>query len=115
MYICNTKNDDVMKAIKHMKDQMSLEEIDGLKTRNDARELPIILQVGIVRYRRLKTITSQREMVMEAQQKEAKHFINPDILMLHEHGCRHIRDNFLKAVLIKPKLTGLPRCKRCMS
>jgi len=115
MYICNTKNDDVMKAIEHMKDQMSLEEINDLRTRNDALELPMILQVGIVRYRRLKTITSQQEMKMMAQQRDAKYFINPNTLKLHERGCHHIRDNFLKAVLIKPKLTGLPRCKRCMS
>jgi len=114
MYICNTKNYDVMKAIKHMRDAMSLEEINGLRTRNDTLELPIILQVSMVRYRRLKTITSQQEMKMMAQQRATKHFINPNTLTLHELGCRHIRDNFLKAVLTKPKLTGLPRCKRCM-
>jgi len=114
MYVCNTEKDDVLKALKHMKSVMKLGEIEGLRTRNEARRFPIILQVSKAKYRRLKNVTSEAGMVVEARRKEAKHFINPISLSLHKKGCRCIKDNFLKAVIIKPKLAGLLLCKHCM-
>ena len=115
MYVCNTEKDDVLKALKHMKSGMSLKEIIGLGARNDTRRFPTVLQVSKAKYRRLKNITSEAGMAIEARRKEAKHSINPASLLLHKKNCYHIKDNFLKAVIIKPKLTGLRLCKHCMS
>ena len=114
MYVCNTEKGDVLKALKHMKSVMNLREIEGLRARNEARRFPIVLQVSMVKYRRLKGMMSQEEMGVEARRKEAKHFINPRSLSLHKKTCYRIKDNFLKAVIIKPKLTGLLLCKHCM-
>jgi len=115
MYVCNTKNNDVLKALKNMKDRMSPEEITNLGARNDARRFPTVLQVGIMKYRLLKNITSQEEMTAEARRKEGKHFINPNTLTLHKKNCCYIADHFLKAVIINPRLTGLRLCKHCMA
>jgi len=114
MYVCNTEQDDVLKALKHMKSGMKLKEIESLRTRNEAQRFPIILQVSMVKYRRLKRTMSKDGMAVEARRKEAKYLINPVSLSLHKKNCYHIKDNFLKAVLIKPKLTGLLLCKHCM-
>lgn len=115
MYVCNTEQDDVLKALKHMKSRMNLKEIDSLRARNTARRFPIVLQVSMVKYRRLQKVTSQEGMTVEARRKNAKHFINPISLSLHKKNCYHIKDNFLKAVIIRPKLTGLLLCKHCMA
>lgn len=115
MYVCNTKDGDVLKALKHMKGSMSLEEIDVLRTRNDARRFPTVLQVSMVKYRRLQRVTPGEEMAIEARRKKAKHFINPISLSLHKKNCYHIKDHFLNAVIIKPRLTGLLLCKHCMA
>jgi len=114
MYVCNTEDFDVSNALKHMKDGMSPEEINRLSARNDARRFPTILQVGMNKYRQLKNITSQEEMVPEARRKEPKHFINPATLTLHAKNCHHIKDHFLKAVLVNTKATGLVFCGHCM-
>jgi hypothetical protein len=114
MYVCNTEKDDVLKALKHMKSGMNLKEIEGLRTRNEARRFPIVLQVSMVKYRRLGKAMSQEDLSIEARRKQAKYFINPVSLSLHKKTCRCIKDNFLKAVIIKPKLTGLYFCKHCM-
>jgi len=114
MYVCNTEQDDVLKALKHMKEGSNLEEIKGIAARNDARRFPMVLQVGMVRYRRLKRMTNQEGMSVEARRKSPKHFINPNTLTLHKKTCYHIEDHFLTAVIIKPKLTGLYLCKHCM-
>jgi len=114
MYVCNTEKDDVLKALKHMKSRMKLEEIEALRIRNEERRFPIILQVSMAKYRRLKRTMAEEGMGVEARRKEAKHLINPISLSLHKKNCYHIKDNFLKAVIIKPKLTGLLLCKHCM-
>ena len=114
MYICNTEQDDVLHSLKHMKAGSNLEEIKGLAARNDARRFPMVLQVGMVKYRRLKNVRSQERMTTEARRKDAKHFINPNTLTLHKKNCYHIEDHFLKAIIIKPKLTGLHLCKHCL-
>lgn len=114
MYVCNTKNGDVRKAIKNMKDSNSPEEIRSFVARNDARRFPMILQVSMAKYRQLKNTTSQERMTAEARRKDAKHFINHNTLTLHKKNCYYIADHFLKAVIIRPKLTGLHLCKHCM-
>ena len=115
MYVCNTENNDVLKALKHMKSGMNLKEIEGLRTKNEARRFPIVLQVSKAKYRRLKNVTTQENMAPEARRKEGKHFINPSTLTLHKKTCWCIKDHFLRAVIIKPKLTGLYLCKHCMA
>jgi len=115
MYVCNTKSNDVLNALKHMKDGMSPEEMDALRTRNNARELPVIIQVGMSRYRRLQKIRSQNAMKEEVKKQKIRHVINPNTLMLHKEGCYHIKEGFLKAGIINPNLTGLPLCGYCMT
>ena len=113
MYICNTKRNDVKKAIENMKERMSSEDIADLINRNDGQGLPTVLQVSVNEYRQLKKMASRDALIEIARQKEIKHAINFNTLTLHTKECRHIDEKPLTAAILNPKLTGLHLCKHC--
>lgn len=111
MYIiCNTKKGDVKKALGHLLNEQTVDEIWEWSEVQHTH----IIQVNMKDYNHLKTITSSQEMREQVDQREMDYVINLNTQTVHKKDCRYAGKAAIKAAIINLKNTGLRICKRCL-
>ena len=106
--ICKTMEGDVKKALEDMNDNKN--KLDSLK-RTDSVQL---LQVGMRKYDNLKK-AAKDDVIKEIEKKHLTHILNYKTLTIHRKGCTHAGKNTLSGYVVNDCVTGLHRCKHCLS
>jgi hypothetical protein len=105
VYICNTEQDDVKKALENLKER---ENLDILQDKG-----PQIIQVGIKKYASLKK-ASFNARKQEVEKKKITHVININTMTTHKKKCLYTGTNTVTGYLVNVKAAGLRLCKHCM-
>lgn len=129
MYIvCNTKKGDVKKALRHLLNGQTADEIwersevptgGELEENTDAplyiatTARTVSIQVSMKDYKHLKTITAPQEMREQVNQRKVDYVINLNTRTVHKKDCLFKGKKIIKASLINVKNTGLGVCNRC--
>jgi len=106
--ICKTLEGDVKKALEDMNDSKNI--LDSLK-RSDSVQ---VLQIGMRKYENLKK-ASKDAVVKEIEKRHVTHILNYKTLTIHRKGCSRAGKNILNGYIVNDTVTGLRRCKHCLS
>ena len=107
--ICKTLEGDVKDGLKEL-NRSSKEMIKSLK---ESETVPI-MQVGMRKYANLKK-AEKDDIIKEIEKKHVTHILNLSRLSIHKKNCSHAGKNTIPAYIVNDCVTGLHRCKYCMS
>jgi len=106
--ICKTMEGDVKKGLEEL--SRSKDVLTALKDTDNLQ----IVQFGIKKYENLKK-ASKDDIVKEIEKRHLTHILNYKTLTIHRKGCSHAGKNTLSGYIVNDTVTGLRRCKHCLS
>lgn len=107
--ICKTMEGDVKEGLEEAS-RRNKEMLDTLKEAATVN----IMQVGMRKYDNLKKL-SKDDVIKEIEKKHITHSLNYSTLTIHRKDCPHAGKNILTGYIVNDCVTGLRRCKHCLS
>jgi len=109
--ICKTEEGDVKKGLEELRSR-GKEVLNYLKDNKEG--IPHIIQVGMRKYDNLKK-ASMDDVIKEIEKRHITHSLNLSTMTIHRKGCSHAGKNILTGYIVNDCVTGLHRCKHCLS
>jgi len=107
--VCKTEEGDVKKGLEEL-GRYGKNVLASLKKSVS----PQIMQVGMRKYYNL-TKASKEDVIKEIEKKHITHSLNLSTMTIHRKGCSHAGKNILTGYIPNDTVTGLHRCKHCLS
>jgi len=109
--ICKTLEGDVKEGLKELRSR-GKEVLNSLKENEE--KIPHLIQVGMRKYENLKK-ASAADVIKEIEKRHITHILNYKTLTIHRKDCSRAGKNTLKGYIVNDTVTGLHRCKHCLS